>query len=300
MGEARDRMDGDMLLRGYAAVTRKEYLRSVHQFVAYYRRSPTELSADDIRTYLLYLAKERNFSPANLKMRVAALKFLYNVTLNRPEVVERIAYPKVPHVLLDIPSPGEVATVLGAMRSPRHRMVLFCAYGAGLRVSEACHLCVGDIDSKRMVIHVRAGKGGRDRYAMLGPVLLDSLRQYYRTKRPPKPYLFPSTVPGKPLSAQGVQTALRIALTHSGVSKRITPHTLRHAFATHCLESGTDLRIIQVLLGHANIRTTTRYVHVSTRLIGSTRSPLDAIAPQIEAATGDPKQARQNARLRKK
>ena len=300
MGKLRDRMDGDMLLRGYTEVTRSEYLRSVHQFVAYYRRSPAELSADDIRAYLLYLAQERHFSPANLKMRVAALKFLYNVTLNRPELVERIAYPKVPHVLLDIPSPGEVAKVLGTMRSPRHRMVLFCAYGAGLRVSEACNLCAGDIDSERMVIHVRSGKGRRDRYAMLGPVLLNSLRQYYRAARPQKPYLFPSTVPGKPLPVEGVQTALRIALAHSGVSKRITPHTLRHAFATHSLESGTDLRIIQVLLGHANIRTTTRYVHVSTRLIGSTRSPLDAIAPQIEVATADPKQGPRKTRRRKK
>lgn len=284
MGELRDRMDGDLRLRGYAEVTRSEYLRSVYQFVAHYRRSPAELGAEDIRAYLLHLTENLHFSPANLKMRVAALKFLYIVTLDRPEVVERIAYPKVPRTLLDIPSPGEVAKVLGALASPKHRIALFCAYGAGLRVSEACGLCVGDIDSQRMVIHVRAGKGGRDRYAMLSPVLLDALRQYYRAERPPKPYLFPSTVPGKPLPVQGVQTALRIALTHSGVSKRITPHTLRHAFATHSLEAGTDLRVIQVLLGHANIRTTTRYVHVSTRLIASTRSPLDAIAGQIGRA----------------
>jgi site-specific recombinase XerD len=214
-------------------------------------------------------------------MQVAALKFLYTVTLNRPEVVAQIPYPKVPRVLLDIPSPGEVAKVLGALREPKYRLVLFCAYGAGLRVSEACHLCVGDIDSQRMVLHVRAGKGGRDRYAMLSPVLLDALRQYYRTERPPKPYLFPGRLPGQPVRPEGVQTALRIALTHRGVSKRITPHTLRHAFATHSLEAGTDLRVIQVLLGHATIRTTTRYVHVSTRLIASTRSPLDAIAAQI-------------------
>jgi site-specific recombinase XerD len=133
-----------------------------------------------------------------------------------------------------------------------------------------------------MVIHVRGGKGARDRYAMLSPVLLDTLRRYYRAEQPEKPFLFPGNVAGKPASAQGVQSALRIALAHSGVSKRITPHTLRHAFATHSLEAGTDLRVIQVLLGHANIRTTTRYLHVSTRLIGSTRSPLDAIAPAIQ------------------
>lgn len=228
MGALRDRMEGDLRLRGYAEVTRSEYLRSVYQFVAYYRRSSAELGAEDVRAYLLHLTHNLHFSPANLKMRVAALKCLYTITLGRPEVVERIAYPKVPRTLLDIPSPGEVATVLGALKSPSHRLALFCAYGAGLRVSEACGLCVGDIDSQRMVIHVRSGKGGRDRYAMLSPILLDALRQYYRAERPPKPHLFPSAVPGKPLPVEGLQTALRVALARSGVSKRITPHTLRH------------------------------------------------------------------------
>ncbi len=134
------------------------------------------------------------------------------------------------------------------------------------------------------MIHVRSGKGARDRYAILSPVLLDSLRQYYRAERPEKPFLFPGTIPGQPVRAEGVQTAVRIALAHSGVSKRITPHSLRHAFATHSLESGTDLRVIQVLLGHATIRTTTRYLHVSTRLIASTRAPLDAIVARIDQA----------------
>ena len=283
MGQLRDRMEGDLLLKGVAEVTRTEYLRCATQLAAHYRRSPAELGVDEVRAYLVHLVDTLHYSPANLKMHVAALKFLYSITLNRPDVVERIPYPKVPRVLLDIPSPGEVAKVLGALRAPNYRMLLFCAYGAGLRVSEACNLCIGDIDSQRMVLHVRAGKGGRDRYAMLSPVLLASLRQYYRAERPEKPYLFPGHIPGQPVRPEGVQTALRIALTHSGVSKRITPHTLRHAFATHSLEAGTDLRVIQVLLGHATIRTTTRYVHVSTRLIAATRSPLDAIAAQITA-----------------
>ena len=139
----------------------------------------------------------------------------------------------MPLKLLDIPSPTEVAAVLSELDSPVYRTLLFCAYGAGLRVSEACNLCVGDIDSKRMVIIVRNGKGGRDRYAMLSPVLLDALRTYYRQVRPPQPYLFQGKIPGKPVPVEGVQTALRMALRRSGVSKRITPHTLRHAFATH-------------------------------------------------------------------
>jgi site-specific recombinase XerD len=196
--------------------------------------------------------------------------------------VAAVKFPKVPLKLLDIPSPTEVAAVLSELESPVCRTLLFCAYGAGLRVSEACKLCVGDIDSKRMVIVVRNGKGGRDRYAMLSPVLLEALRTYYRQLRPPQPYLFQGRVAGKPVPVEGVQTALRMALGRSGVSKRITPHTLRHAFATHSLESGTDLRVIQVLLGHANIRATVRYVHVSTATIAKTTSPLDAIVSQIK------------------
>lgn len=293
MGELRDRMEGDLLLRGVAEVTRKEYLRCARAFAAYYRISPADLGAKEVRDYLLHLTRDLHYNPANLKMHVAALKFLYTVTLNRPEVVECIPYPKVPRTLLDIPSPGEVAKVLAAVRSPKYRMLLFCAYGSGLRVSEASNLCVGDIDAKRMVIHVRSGKGARDRYAILSPVLLDSLRQYYRAERPEKPFLFPGNIPGQPVRPVGVQTAVRIALAHSGVSKRITPHSLRHAFATHSLEAGTDLRVIQVLLGHANIRTTTRYLHVSTRLIASTRSPLDAIAPDIGDARHHPQPPKQ-------
>jgi site-specific recombinase XerD len=152
-------------------------------------------------------------------------------------------------------------------------------------VSEACKLCVGDIDAQRMVLIVRDGKGGRDRYAILSPVLLDCLRRYYKATRPPLPYLFQGRTPGRPVPVEGVQTALRMALRRSGVAKRITPHSLRHAFATHSLESGTDVRVIQVLLGHAHIRATVRYVHVSTATIAATRSPLDAIATQIQPPT---------------
>lgn len=229
MGEIEDRMDGDLRLRGLSEVTRTEYLRCVAHFVAYYRVSPESLGAEDVRRYLLHLVEEVHFSPANMKIHIAAIKFLYNVTLDRPQVVARVSFPKVPLKLLDIPSPTEVAAVLSELHSPVYRTLLCCAYGAGLRVSEACSLCVGDIDSKRMVIIVRAGKGGRDRYAILSPVLLDALREYYRRVRPPQPYLFQGKLPGKPVPIEGVQTALRMALKRSGVSKRITPHTLRNA-----------------------------------------------------------------------
>ena len=281
MGAIQDRMDGDLRLRGLSQVTRKEYLRLASHFVAYFRISPEQLGAADVRRYMLHLTQELHIGPANLKAHIAAVKFLYNVTLDRPEVVARVTFPKVPIKLLDIPSPTEVAAVLSELHSPVYRTLLFCAYGAGLRVSEACRRCVGDIDSQRMVIIVRAGKGARDRYALLSPVLLDALRSYYRQVRPPQPYLFQGKIPGKPVPVEGVQTALRMALQRSGVSKRITPHTLRHAFATHSLEAGTDLRVIQALLGHANIHTTVRYLHVSTQTISKTRSPVDTIAAEI-------------------
>ena len=282
MGTIEDRLDGDLRLRGLSEVTRIEYRRRVAHFVAFYDVAPEELAAEDVRRYMLHLVDELHIGPANLKTHIAAIKFLYNVTLDRPEVVARVRFRKVPVKLLDIPSPSEVAAVLAELDSPVYRTLLFCAYGAGLRVSEACNLCVGDIDSKRMVIIVRKGKGARDRYAILSPVLLDALRRYYRQVRPPQPYLFQGKFPGRPVPVEGVQTALRMALQRSGVSKRITPHTLRHAFATHSLEAGTDLRVIQTLLGHANIHSTVRYVHVSTRTIAKARSPFDAIAAAVD------------------
>jgi len=211
MGQLRDRMDGDLRLRGLSEMTRTEYLRCAAHFAAYYRVSPGQLGAEDVRSYLLHLVEEQHFSPSNMKIHIAAIKFLFSVTLNRPEVVDRVRFPKVPQKLLDIPSPTEVAAVLSELTSPVYRTLLFCAYGSGLRVSEACNLCVGDIDSKRMVIIVRNGKGGRDRYAMLSPILLDSLRTFYREVRPPQPYLFQGKVAGKPIPVEGVQTARKPA-----------------------------------------------------------------------------------------
>jgi len=281
MGTILDRMDGDLRLLNRCEVTRREYGRRIKQFLAFFDVPPDQLGAEDIRRYVLHLTENLGVGPANLKTSIAAIKFLYSTTIDQPEVVARVRFPKVPRPLLQIPTPAEVAAVLAEVTSIVHRMVLFCAYGAGLRVSEACKLCVGDVDSERMVIIVRNGKGGRDRYAVLSPVLLQALRDYYRQVRPPKPYLFPNRIPGRPVPVEGVQTAVRMALGRSGVSKRITPHTLRHAFATHSLEAGTDLRIVQTLLGHANIHSTVRYVHVSTRTISRATSPLDAIADQI-------------------
>ena len=203
-------MDGDLRLRALSEVTRAEYLRCAKQFVAHYRLSPELLGAEDVRRYLLHLVDNLHFSPTNLKMHIAAIKFLYTVTLDRPQVVEQVRFPKVPLKLLDTRARRRSPR---SSRSCNHPSTALCcsAPTVRLRVSEACNLCVGDIDSKRMVIIVRNGKGGRDRYAMLSPVLLDALRTYYRQIRPPQPYLFQGKVAGKPVPVAGASALARIS-----------------------------------------------------------------------------------------
>jgi integrase/recombinase XerD len=207
------------------------------------------------------------------------------VTLDRSRVAERIPWPKVPHKQPDILSGSEVAKLLKAVSSLVPAMALTTAYGAGLRISEACRLRVEDIDGKRKLIHVRLGKGGKDRYVMLGDRLLEGLREYW-VKVKPRGWLFPGAKTGRPLSPDAVRKALERARKVAKLKKRVTTHALRHAFATHLLESGTDIRIIQVLLGHASIRTTARYTQVSNKLIASTKSPLDLLGTKKGAALG--------------
>lgn len=285
MGQLRDQMDGDLRLKGYSPVTRYQYVRCIHRFTAHHGRSPAALGEAEVRAFLLYLIHERRAQPARVRMYVAALKFLYMTTLRRPEVVARIPWPRVPEKLPDILTPAEITQLLGAVRSLKHRIILMLAYGAGLRISEACSLQAGDVDSQRMVIHVRDGKGGKDRYVMLGDRLLRVLRQYWRLTQPPGSYLFPGTKGVPHVRPTTIHRMLQTVVATCGFSKRITPHVLRHCFATHLLEAGTDLRTIQQLLGHASIRTTARYTQISTRQIGQTRSPLDRLdfPPEPEA-----------------
>lgn len=191
MGQLRDRMDGDLRLKGYSAVTRYHYVRCARRFAAHYRKSPAALGEAEIRAFLLHLIHEQQAKPATVRMHVAALKFLYGITLQRPEVVARIPWPQVPEHLPDILTAAEIVQVLHAVHLLKHRVVLMIAYGAGLRISEVCSLEVGDIDSQRMVIHVRAGKGAKDRYVMLSERLLAVLREYWRLTTPPGSVLFP-------------------------------------------------------------------------------------------------------------
>jgi integrase/recombinase XerD len=276
MGHIREKMKADLELRGLAASTQHNYLRRAQDFVAYHRRSPSELGEREICDFLLHLRQKRVGS-ATHHMYVAAIKFLYATTLGRPEEVAKIPWPKRSQKLPDILTGEEVERLFGAIQSVKHRAILMTAYGAGLRISQACSLQINDIDSSRMLIHVREGKGSKDRYVMLGERLLEVLRAYFKCVHPKGPYLFPGLVPGRPITPGAVQGVLREVVAHCRFSKRVTAHSLRHGFATHLLEAGNDIRTIQRLLGHASIQTTARYLKVTERHIGRIKSPLDLL-----------------------
>lgn len=279
MGKLHDQMREDLLLKAYSPHTQNSYLRCARHFASHYMRSPQEMGEKEVRDFLLHLIRDRKASPATQDMYVNALKFLYTVTLKRPEVVKDLSHPKRPHTLPVILSPEEVLRIFEAIRSVKYKAIIATAYAAGLRVSEVCGLRIADIDSQRMRIHVRAGKGKKDRYVMLGESLLALLRQYYQAARPKGDYLFPGQKPQRHLTTTAVNKVLRQVIAATGLSKRVTMHTLRHCFATHLLEAGTDIRILQVLLGHSSIRTTLRYTHITDRLIQKLVSPLDIIHP---------------------
>lgn len=280
MGHIRDKMKEDLELRGFAATTQKEYLQRAQNFVAHFRRPPTEMGEQEIRAFLLHLVNERGVSAATHHMYVAAIKFLYATTLKRPMEVASIPWPKKPQHLPDILTGDEVVRLFRAIHSIKHRAILMAAYGAGLRISEACSLQINDIDSSRMLIHVREGKRSKDRYVMLSERLLSVLRGYWGSARPARPYLFPGMIPIRPITTGAVQRALHEVVSNCGFTKRVTAHSLRHGFATHLLETGTDIRVIQRLLGHSSIQTTARYTKVAASHIVRTKSPLDLLGTE--------------------
>jgi site-specific recombinase XerD len=277
MGQLRERMRADMELRGFRPETQRKYDGRARAFAAHFMRSPAEIGAEELRAFLLFLTHEKGISPAGLKTYVAALKFLYGVTLDRQDVADSMAWPRVRTVEPEILSGTEVEQLLGAIVSLKYRAIAMVVYGAGLRISEACALGVEDVDSKRMLLRIQTGKGGHTRHAMLSKRLLAVLREYWSAVRPPRPYLFPSRVAGKHISPDAVRRVLYQAVERSGLRKRVTPQLLRHAFATHLLEAGTELRVIQVLLGHRDLKTTVRYAHVTARHVATTPAPLDLI-----------------------
>ena len=277
MAQLRDRMSEDLKLAGYALSTHRIYLHYAKNFAKHFMRSPAKMGEKEIRTFLLYLLDERKLSHDAYRQCHAALKFLYSVTLRRPFEVEPIPRRRGKRRLPIVLSGSEVQRVLAAFTEDKYRAVTMTIYAAGLRVSEACRLRIPDIDSKRMVIHVREAKGGKDRYVMLSKVLLHTLRDYFREHRP-HDILFEGNSREGHVSREAVRSALRRAGNKAGVSKRLTPHILRHSFSTHLMELGTNLRVVQALLGHEHITTTSRYTSVSTRHLQGILSPLDVLS----------------------
>jgi integrase/recombinase XerD len=282
MTPLRQRMLEDMRVRNLSPHTQRAYTENVARFARHFGRSPAELGPEEIRTYQVYLVDERHLAPSSLEIAVCALRFLYTVTLKRPwSVDELIPAPKKPHRLPVVLSPDEVVRALACVTSPQHRALLTTCYAAGLRISEAVRLRPQDIDSQRMVIRIEQGKGQRDRYVMLSPRLLEVLRDWWRQRRSPV-WLFPGPRLDQPIGRGAVEAACHRARRRAGLTKPLTPHVLRHCFAVHLLEAGTDVRTIQLLLGHRSLETTARYLRIATTKVCATTSPLDLL-PQPPA-----------------
>jgi integrase/recombinase XerD len=279
MSPLRRRMIEDMTVRNLSPATQRSYLHAVSRFSRYFGRSPHRLGLEDVREYQVHLVANGISWPA-LNQTVCALRFFYGVTLGHNEIPERIPYARNPRRLPEVLGADEVVRFLEAVPGLRTRTALTTAYAAGLRASETVGLKVANIDSSRMVIRVEHGKGGKDRYVMLSAQLLKILRIYWRLSRP-KDWLFPGREESRPIDVQVLYSACRSAGKAAGLGKRVTVHTLRHSFATHLLENGTDIRIIQVLLGHNNLSTTARYTQVSRKIIEQTPSPLDRLRLEV-------------------
>jgi len=276
MTPLRRRMVEDMRIRNLAPNTQRMYLQYISSFAKHFGRSPDELEPEHVRAYLVHLADERALSVSTICMATAALRFLYQVTLQRNWTFDQIPVPKAPSKLPVILSPEEVQRFLGSIGNIKHRTLLTTIYAAGLRISEATHLQVRDIDSQRMMLRIEQGKGQRDRYVMLSPRLLEALRSYWRSVKPTT-WLFPGEVPNKPITTEAIRHVCQRVRRVTGIGKPISPHSLRHAFATHLLEAGTDVRKIQLLLGHRSLATTSQYLKMATSTICATTSPLDRL-----------------------
>jgi len=277
MTPLRQRMTEDMQVRNFSPHTQATYLHQVAQFAGYFRRSPDTLGPEEIRAYQVYLTTEKRLAPNSILTAVAALRFLYRVTLKRAwPVADLIPAPKRPRTLPIVLSPTEVQRFLTSVPSLKHRTILSVCYAAGLRISEAVRLQPADIDSQRMVLRVDQGKGQKDRYVMLSPRLLALLRTWWRVAQP-RTWLFPGTRADQHLTPDAVEEACLQARRQCAIAKPITPHMLRHCFAVHLLEGGTDVRTIQLLLGHRSLTTTARYLRIATSTVCATRSPFDLL-----------------------
>jgi integrase/recombinase XerD len=280
----RQRMTEDMRVRNLALNTQTSYVQQVSLFARHFNKSPELLGPEDIRAYQVYLTDEKKLAPGSILIAVAALRFVYKVSLKKDWTLEDvIPAPKKPEKLPVVLSPEEVLQFLDCVGSNKHRAILTTCYAAGLRISEVIHLKPIDIDKQRMVIRVDQGKGQKDRYVMLSPKLLETLRNYWRAARPTGDWIFEGDIAGQPINRSSVELACQKARQHSGILKPITPHSFRHAFAVHLLEAGTDIRTIQLLLGHRSLTTTARYLRIATSKVCSTCSPLDLLPRPVES-----------------
>ena len=276
MTPLRQRMLEDMGIRNFSKNTQSSYVIQVRTFAKHFGQSPELLGPEEIRAWQVHLLDVKKLTPESIGIAAAALRFLYKVTLKREWAVEKIPLPKRPHKLPVILSREEVSHFFECIGNLKYRTMLMTAYAGGLRISEVIHLKICDIDSQRMVLRIDQGKGNRDRYVMLSPQLLEVLRHWWRVARP-EHWLFPGKIPGQPITKDAVEQACQKAHRLCGISKPITPHSSRHAFATHLLESGTDVRKIQLLLGHRSLETTSRYLKVATSTVCATTSPFDLL-----------------------
>ena len=286
MTPLRQRMTEDMEIRNLSPNTQLAYLQQVSSFAKYCQRSPEVVGPEEIRGYQVYVTNQRKLAPGSLSIIASALRFLYKVTLKRAWVDTEIPLPKKPFILPVILSREEVAHFFESIASRKHRTILMTAYAAGLRISEVTRLKLTDIDSQRMMLRVEQGKGQKDRYVMLSPQLLEILRAYWKLTHSTV-WLFPGDIPGRPISKAAVEQACQKARRVSGIKKPITPHSLRHGFASHLLEAGTDVRRIQLLMGHRSLATTARYLKVATTTVCATTSPFDLL-PRPEPTPSPP------------
>ena len=279
ISDLRHRMIADMTVRSFSDKTKNSYLRHVEALAAFLGRSPDTVTGDDLRQFQLHQV-EQGSQPSKLNSQASGLRFFFTITLGRPDLTHQLARAHYPRKLPRILSPDEVARLIEAAPGPglKYKAALSIAYGAGLRGGEVVMLRVSDIDSERMLIRVEMGKGSKDRHAMLSPQLLELLRDWWLQCRS-RGWLFPGLDPLLPISTRQLNRVCHMAAQAAGLGSWVTPHTLRHSFATHLLESNTDVRVIQVLLGHAKLDTTARYAHVATNVLRTVMSPLDRLKP---------------------
>jgi site-specific recombinase XerD len=278
LAQLEERLLQDLAIRNYSEKTKQCYVKALTGFAKYFNRPPDQLGLEEVRTYQVHLVHTRKLSWSYLKIVVSSLRFFFTVTLGRDFPLRYIPYPRKEKRLPVVLSREEVAHLLASVANPKHHAILATIYATGARLSEASNLQVTDIDSKRMMVRIRQGKGHKDRYVPLSPVLLPELREYWKIDRP-RAWLFPGARIDLPMTRGAIGRMCRNACKRAGLTKIVSPHALRHSFATHLLEAGTNIRVIQELLGHGSLRTTGVYTHVSPATLGTFKSPLDDLPP---------------------